>query len=63
VMMKLGGPDGPRPVIVTLATGKEVAIPVGGGFWAMFFTNGEPPRPLPTATPQRVVAEVADPLA
>ena len=42
-----------------------VEHPVGGGFWAMFFTNGElpRPRPLPTATPQRVVAEAADPLA
>lgn len=36
---------------------------VNGGFWAMFFNNGEPIAPLPTASPQRVAARVPDSLA
>ncbi len=33
----------------------------GGSFWAMFFSNGEPTRPLPDASPARV-APAPDPL-
>jgi hypothetical protein len=38
-----------------------VERPAGGSFWAMFFSNGEPPRPLPEAPPRRV-AQAPDPL-
>jgi hypothetical protein len=40
-----------------------VERPVGGGFWAMFFSNGAPLQPLPPPAVPRVAAEVADPLA
>ena len=40
-----------------------VERPVGGGFWAMFFNNGQPVGPLPGPAAQRVVAGVTDPLA
>ena len=36
--------------------------PVNGGFWAMFFNNGETIAPLPTARPQPVTARVPDSL-
>jgi hypothetical protein len=36
---------------------------VTGGFWSMFFNNGEPIAPLPAARPQRVAARVPDSFA
>jgi hypothetical protein len=35
LMMKFGGPDGPRPHIIDLATGKITPISVSSGIWAM----------------------------
>jgi hypothetical protein len=39
-----------------------VERPVDEGFWAMFFDNGEPPKPLPRAA-ERAGQSVPDPLA
>src|SRR5436309_13929725 len=40
-----------------------VERPVDEGFWAMFFHNGEPPKPLPRAVERAARKRVPDTLA